>query len=193
VALFRQGDRHAAFSQLDLAATEQRGFAGFLSLHYLALANRWWEFGEPDRVRGLISSAAKYASNITNYEFRLQREQLVRDYEAWCTHNTPTTVEALEHLNAISTHDTRMAYLDHVSARWAASDPPNVEALKTALPFVAADATALDAMLARLVGLHLTELSNNDFVEAVQACNQFLTTGRPWEFSQGANPVPQPV
>jgi len=192
-ALFRQGDRHAAFKQLDLAAEQRQGFAGYFSLHCLALANRWWEFGEPNRVRGLIRSAAEYASHVENYEFRLQREQLVQDYDAWCAHKTPTVPEALDRLNAISAHDTRMAYLDHVSARWAASEPPNLEALETALPFVVSDATALDTMLARFIGLRLTELNKDDLVEAMQACNQFLTTGRPWEFSRGEKPVPRPV
>jgi hypothetical protein len=189
-ALFRQANRAAAFRRLDLAAEERQGFAGFFSLHYLALANRWWEFGKADRARNLISLAAESASHVRDYEFRVQREQLVRDYETWCTHETPTFGEALDCLNAISTHDTRMAYLDHVSARWAGSNPPNLEALKAALPFVASDATALDSMLARLIGLRLAEFSNDDFVEAVQACSQFLTSGRPWEFSRGANAVP---
>jgi len=185
-ALFRQGDCLSAFLKLEEAAQEPHGFAGFFALHYLALANRWQEFGIPTRCQALIEEAANCASHVQSYEFREQREQLVKEYRSWCNQETPTLPEAIERLSAFEAYETRMAYLEHISARWAATQPPNLDAIEAVLFLALSDPTVLDGLLARFVGLQLKKLADRDLAEAIRACNQFLTSGRPWNFFQPA-------
>ena len=74
------------------------------------------------------------------------------------------------------------AYLDYVSSRWAApSENQNWEGLKALVPLALTDGTTLDAILGRLVGLRVQQLSDEDLDEAIRICTESLATGRPWD------------
>jgi hypothetical protein len=80
-----------------------------------------------------------------------------------------------------------MAYIDHLSARWTwPPDKPNWEGLKALVPLTLGDATTLDAVLGRLFGLRIRQLSDEALSEAIRICAAHLTSGRPWRLGSGA-------
>ena len=89
-------------------------------------------------------------------------------YARWLDQPTPDTETALGTLAQMADNDTRLAYIDHVSARWSAPGARNPDGVKALIPLVLADTTTLDALLGRLVGAALDRLSNADVTEAIR-------------------------
>jgi hypothetical protein len=179
-ALFRQERIAEAFEMLQEASRLQSGFAGYGTLTFLSLANRCYEFGDPDliyepiwgsdRSASLLDKAEELAEKVRDWEFRQERIKLVNDYREWATADTPDIDTVLTTLSETSDPDTRRAYKDHVSARWASPSRPNVEGLKKLLPSVLGDATMLDTVLGRLFGLALGQFTHGDVAEAIRLC-----------------------
>jgi len=72
--------------------------------------------------------------------------------------------------------------IDHLSARWSwPPNQPNWEGLKALVPLALGDGTTLDAVLARLYGLHLDRYNAAETAALIDTCAKHLTTGRPWE------------
>lgn len=187
-ALFRQGRTDEAFEALSEAGRRRSGFAGYGTLALLSLANRCYEFGQPERAdepiwgsyqdTSLLQGAEELGRNVREREFREERLRLVQDYREWAMQSTPDVDTVLATLAETTDADTRRAYKDHVSARWASPNSPNREGLKKLVPMALADATTLDAVLGRLFGLSLSQLTRDDLADAVRICCVSLITDR---------------
>jgi hypothetical protein len=152
----------------------------------LSLANRCYEFGDPARAvasdwgsnldTSLLNGAAVLASRVRDAQFREEREQLVKDFHTWSNSNTPDIETVIDTLSEMPNSDARALYIDHVSARWASPDSQNRAGIKqlvlTALP----NATVLDAILGRLFGLSVSQLSDADLATAIRTCAANLLT-----------------
>jgi hypothetical protein len=182
-----------ALAQVQEADRLDIGMAGFGSVTLLSFADRCFELGRPDcpfspiwgpkRDIVLLDGAMGIAQTVRDPRFRAERLQLVEDYRTWASAETPGTPEALAAVAAMPAYDTRMAYISHVSARWSwPPDRPNREGLKALVPLALADSATLDAVLGRLLRLHLGLLDDGQVAKAVGICAQQLATGRPWEF-----------
>jgi hypothetical protein len=109
--------------------------------------------------------------------------RLVEAYSEWVSCGVPDPEQAPSDLPV--EHDIRAAYIDYASARWSRpQDAPAWGALKSLVPLVLLDGTVLDATLARLIGLRLNALTDQELDEAARVCAASLTTGRPWELGQ---------
>jgi hypothetical protein len=194
-ALFWQGQTDDAFAALHKAAELPSGFAGYATITLLALANRCYEFGLPERafepIWGwghdtiLLDGAMNQAAQVRDLQFRDKRVQLVQAYHQWSQQGVPDieTVRAI--LSQTLDPEARRVYKDHVSARWARPvDGPQLDGLKALVPLVLADGTTLDAVLGRIVGLRLRTLSDADLAEAIRICATSLATSKPWEFGK---------
>jgi hypothetical protein len=64
--IYRQGDRQGALDTLAGLDHMPNGFAGYAVLHNLALANRWFELGEPGawHVTTLVDLAGQHAGLV---------------------------------------------------------------------------------------------------------------------------------
>src|SRR5207249_446084 len=103
--------------------------------------------------RSLFESAAANAAAVRDPGFRLERMRLVLEYLDWWHAETPDVERAQAELAKIADRDARLAYIDHVSARWSrAPDQVSWESLKWLVPLALPDGTTLDAVLGRLVG-----------------------------------------
>jgi hypothetical protein len=190
-ALFRQGKTSEAFEALSEAGRQRIGFAGYGVLTLLSLANRCYEFGHPEcadepkwgsnQDTTLLNGAEDLARNVREQKFRQERLKLVQDYRRWAVESTPDADTVLSILSETPDPDTRRAYKDHVSARWASPSSLNREGLKKLVPTALADATTLDAVLGRLFGLSLGELTRDGLAEAVSICAAHFLTDRPGE------------
>ncbi|MCZ7567096.1 MAG: AAA family ATPase [Ardenticatenaceae bacterium] len=194
-ARFRLGDAVGAFDALQGVSRLSSGFAGYGTVTLLSLANRLWEFGRQDQLQvpvwgwgtTLVAMAEQAVSQVRAPDFRAERQQLVEHYLTWANQETPDVEVALTTLDAIPDPDTRLAYIDHVSSRWAwPPENPNWEGLKTVVPLALADATTLDTVLGRLVGLFLRRgaLDDAQLATAIDICATHLTTARPWELGK---------
>src|SRR5262249_8659264 len=63
---FHAGRAPEALAALEEAEGIRRGFAGFSTLHILALASRWLEFGQPARARAAANRAEEVATQVQN-------------------------------------------------------------------------------------------------------------------------------
>jgi hypothetical protein len=186
-ALFRHGLTADAIHELDEASTQPRGFAGYATVTLLSLASRWWEFGLSGwpSVQNLINDSALQAEQVRDTQFRVERIELVRMYRKWSLESAPSTASVLATLSATPDPDTRRVYKDFISARWSGRvDGPNPDGLKALLPTALADGTMLDAILGRLFGLAIGQLSNAELLEAIRLCTTHFTSNRPWELGQ---------
>jgi hypothetical protein len=188
-----QGDRTSAFATLESATGHDGGFAGYISAHLLTLASRWLEFNAPDRIDplGLMTRALSQARRVRDPHFNAERQKLVGLYRLWLTQHTPDWAELSAMLRSTPDADTRRAYKDLVTARWAAEgrwDDWGPVVIATL-----ADATALDFVLARLAGRTVQrhrsgvlDLSDDELREAVDLCALRFATSRPWNSTVAA-------
>lgn len=196
-ALFYQGAVAEAYDQLYQTAEMNTGYAGYGSVTLLALANHLCAFGLPDKATqpiwgddhniSLLDGALGQAERVVDPDFRWARECLVKAYLDWWESDLDDTGTALAAAPHIPDHDTRMAYLEHLSARWVGlSDHPNWEGLKALVSLALLDATALDTVLARIVGVWMqTHTFTDDALrDAIRICAKQLATARPWELGQ---------
>ena len=180
------------FDALKETASMSMGFAGYATVNLLSLANRCFEFGMPDQISApiwswgttLLNEAMNQAHKVRDPEFRNERIALVQSYNAWMSQSTPDIETVREMLSKTPDPDTRRVYKDLMSARWSQPDHPNLEGLKALVPMALADGTLLDAVLARLFGLCIGQLSDEDVAEAIRICMAHLATSRPWELGQ---------
>jgi hypothetical protein len=194
-ALFRQGETDKAFETLSEAGRLRTGFAGYGALTLLSLADRCYEFDEPERVdapvwglhqdTSLLAGSEHLAQGVQDPAVRKGRLRLVGAYRNWATADTPDLDSALTTLSEIADPDTRGIYVDHVTARWASPSSLNREGLKLLVPMVLTDATTLDAVLGRLFGLDLGRLGHDDLTEAIRLCaDYFINNRRPGRSEQ---------
>jgi hypothetical protein len=181
-AHFRQDNKEMAFDELKKAAQQPRGYAGYTTVSWLSIATRWLEFGFKEKAIEIINQAISQASYIRDPDFRMARMKVANFYYEWLHQETPKVEDALTTLASIVDQDTRMAYIDHVSARWCSNN--NWTGLETLLSSALGDATTMDALLGRLFGLRLHELSDDDLKEAFLVCSRYFTTARPWELGK---------
>ena len=120
----------------------------------------------------------------------------------WLPQAVPAPAEVPARLDRMPDRDMRLAFIDHLSARWAAHGVPpapwpvvppsaapgetNWPGLKALVPLGLSDATTCDALLARLVAARSYALSPGDTDALITACARDLATGRSWEFGSPA-------
>jgi hypothetical protein len=189
-ALFRHEDAEQAVETLQRVGRLWSGFAGYGTLALLSLANRCYEFGEPRLVdepkwdpsgTSLFDAAEDVARNVRDARFREERLKLVEDCRGWAVVDIPDVDSVLDALSEMPDPDTRRVYKDYVTARWASPSGDNREGLKRLVPVVLADATTLDAVLGRLIGLSLDELTDDDVTQAIHLCANYFMVERSWE------------
>jgi hypothetical protein len=193
-ALSWQGEADQAFEVLKAASRVPTGYAGYGTITLLSLANRCWELGRSttaaqpvwgwDGDIALLDRAKNLAHAVRDPTFREERISLVKAYFTWLDKPTPDIVAVRTMLAETLDPYVRSLYTDHVSARWAQGNKPNVAGLKALIPLVLADSTTLDAVLGRLFGLRVRYLDDDELAEAIHACQEKLTTGRPWKLGQ---------
>jgi len=143
--------------------------------------NRWWELGLADQSPRLEALAGHWATQVRDQSFRAARVALVAAYQQWATPPPPDRATALRALRELASRDQRLAYIDHLAARWAAPDARDPDGIKALIPDALSDATTLDAVLGRLVGVRLADLTDDDLAQAIAICARFCLSGRPWE------------
>jgi hypothetical protein len=180
-ALFRDGDQPAALRALQLASEASSAFAGFAAIGLLTLQNRWHEFGLADQSPQLDTLASTWAAQVRDQPFRAARLALVEAYQRWAASPLPDRSTALALARAMTSRDQRLAYIDHLAARWAAPDRNDADAIKALIPEALGDATTLDALLGRLVGLRRNDLNRGELAQAIAICRRFLISGRSWQ------------
>jgi hypothetical protein len=180
-ALFWQGNTAAALDALEEARRLSSGFAGYGTLTLLSLANRWYEFGAPERITTLLDEAAAVAGNVRDVQFRQERLQLVSDYRDWTMASTPDLDTALMTLARTQDPDVRNIYKGYVTARWVSLGSRNLDWVKQLVPLALSSATTLDTVLGRLFGPALGQLSNADLAEAIRVCTTYLLVDQPGE------------
>jgi hypothetical protein len=163
-------------------------FAGYATIHVLELAARCCELGDSARAAalGLIAKAQAHAHRVRDPSFAAERQELVSRFEKWLQGASPAWADVALRLRTMPEADTRRAYKDLVSARWAADGQWNDWG--HLMVATLADATALDTTLARLFS-HLirrhhegfANLSNAALREAMDICAMDIATSRPWE------------
>ncbi|MEN9933832.1 MAG: hypothetical protein RLZZ387_411 [Chloroflexota bacterium] len=174
VALHRAGREAEAYLAVREAGSADKGYAGYATVTLLALANRWYDLGMPNRGEWpwglLLGWAEGEAGGVRAVAFREERLRLVAAYRAWAAREDLSDVDAaLAELDTMLERDIRLAYVEHLSARWAAAEPPVWEGLRRLVPLALSDGTALDAVLARLVGPRVRALSDADLVVCVES------------------------
>jgi hypothetical protein len=188
--LFWQGKCSEAFAALEDAGGQDTGYAGYGTLTLLSLANRCYEFGDPDRATrpvwgwghdiSLTDGAAALAARVRDPQFREERVKLVQDsFAAWSKAATPDAETALDSLAGMADPDVRGLYIDHVTARWASAGDDNREAIKKLVHAALPSATSLDTIMARLFGLSLGRLNDAQLAEAVRLCAAYLLVELP--------------
>jgi len=186
-ALFWHGRSDEAFAELAKPPRPAMSHAGYETITVLSLANRCIEFGQPEKARdsswlggfSLLEEATIQAMSVFDPQFRLERIALVNAYQQWLEQAAPNVDAALEALARITDYDTRLAYIDHLSARWSSPGERSLDGVKALIPLALTDATTLDALLARLVGPHLSRWSDEQVAEAVRVCAGGLTSSKP--------------
>jgi hypothetical protein len=183
--LHRRGPVDQAIRKLDKAGREPIGYKGYGVLHMLALANRWREFGDLPAGAKLIDRAKEEARQVGNERFREDRVELVAEFDAWWEQDRMATETALADLARIRDTDIRLAFLEHLSARWAsAAEGPNWQGLKALLPQVLVHGTGSfrDAILGRLFGVYLDKhrLTDDALTRAISICERQEMLSEPW-------------
>jgi hypothetical protein len=192
-AYFWQGDKNKGVELLHQAALTHEGFAGFMSVNLLSLANRWHEFGLPEKASelgagghgNLLNRAADYAERVRDPNFREERKALVAKYFQWFTQPVPGFEAVEETLAATPDPDARRVYKDLVSAQWLASgDAANISNLEQLVAASLSDETTLDTLLARLFVAQKDALTQQQVADIVDLCSADFMMGRPWETGQ---------
>jgi hypothetical protein len=184
-ALFRQGRVGDAEAELEVAVRLDMGYAGFATATLLALANRWVEFGRPEVARDLTALASQWAGRVRDPEFRGERIRLVETYVAWLDEPAPKHQSIASRMAQMPNPETRMAYVDYLSARWSASCARDIDALKSLVPMSLSDGTTLDAVLGRLFGIVASGLDDKELDAVIHICATQLATSRPWAMHGG--------
>jgi len=195
---FDKSLRLAAADQLRDVLTQPLGYAGYAAVSLVAIANRCLEMGLPleqvltqhdQESREILEAASQSAGYARDMTFRARRVLLVHAYRSeWLLQPPPPIAELPSRFARMPDRDMRLAYIDHLAARWAAPGEANWLALKEIVLFSLSDATTLDAILARLVGQRCTALSPDDVQRIIAACARDLATGRPWEYGARVSP-----
>jgi hypothetical protein len=174
--------------QLRQAEEQERGFAGYAVITLLSLVSRYLEFGfEPEtssQVDALLSSASWQAEQVRDVQFREERQDLVRRYQDWVRGDIPDRDTALTTLSATQDPEMRRVYKDFVSAHWVRPDHRDPDGIKALVSTTLADGTRLDALLGRLFGPIIHELSDNMLTEAISLCAEHFTSSQPWKLRQ---------
>jgi hypothetical protein len=179
-ALFRQHHFGDAEAELEAVAQLDMGYAGFATVTLLSLANRWVEFGRPELARELTARASLRAEQVQDPEFRRERVRLVDAYGAWLNEPTPARETIASKIAQMPDPETRMAYVEHLSARWSTSSARDVDALRSLVPTSLSDGTTLDAVLGHLFGIEASTLDDQELDEVIHICATQLSTSRPW-------------
>jgi hypothetical protein len=183
-ALFWQGWNDEAVSELRACENLQNGFAGYAVMTFLSLANRWLQFGDAARATNLAAEAMNYARRVLDAVFREERVRLVDNYLSWLKESLPVWDSVPTRIAAMPDPELRLAYIEQLSARWAAPNTQDAKALGELIPLVLSDGTTLDAVLGRYFGLVAGKLDEGSLLAAVRTCAAQLMTGRPWELGQ---------
>jgi hypothetical protein len=197
-AAFRTGNcgKEQAFSQLIAASSAPITYAGYGVLAIIALIDRCYEWGDPQRAedavwgpsgdRPLPDIAMDLAQRVYDPMFRQERIALVERHGTWSRERTGELATLPTRLAAITNPDERIAYLTHLSARWAAPSeaPAGLSNVKALVPLVLSDSTALDAVLGRLFAMARPNLDDDQLEEVAELTSDHLTTGRPWTLGQ---------
>jgi len=186
------GSRGQVLQAFRDAVARPLGYAGYASLGLLSLANRCIEMGVPlddlpvhqyGRTSTLLDEAVSSAAHVRDLTFRARRVLLVQTYrERWLPAPPPDPTALRVVLAQMPDRDMRLAYIEHLSARWLAPDVADGEALRELVPLALSDATTLDAVLARLVGRRLQQLTPSEVGRMIVVCACDLATGRPWDY-----------
>ncbi len=165
------------------------GFAGFLVIHLLSLANRWKEFGLPQRVSELrlIEQAREQAARVRDPAFGFERGELVKNYDTWWAKPPANSDDALAALAGITDSDARRVYKDLASATWTSSPVATGDDLKELVSASLSDGTATDFIFARLFALRLREhrmgthpFTDTELSDCIRVCEQQIAISRPW-------------
>lgn len=187
-AMFWRNRIQEAWSELAQAGPID-GFAGFLVIHLLSLANRWREFGLPQRVTELrlVEQAREQAARVRDPVFGVERGELVKNYDTWWTRPPTNSDDALAALAGIADPDARRVYKDLASATWIAPPADRGADLKELVSASLSDGTAIDFIFARLFALRLREhrIGTHPFTDAelsdcIRVCEQQIAISRPW-------------
>jgi hypothetical protein len=165
------------------------GFAGFLVIHLLSLANRWMEFGLPQRAHelGLVAQARQTAAHVLDPNFAWERGELVKNYETWWARPPANSDDALSALAGIVDADARRVYKDLASATWMWPPGQRVDELKELVSASLSDGTAIDFVFGRLFALRLRDhrlekhpFTDSELADSIRVCEQQIATSRPW-------------
>jgi len=185
-----------AFSLLITASAVPITYAGYGVMATLALIDRCHEWGQPERAdlhvwgrsgdRSLAEIAMDFAQRVYDPEFRWEPQWLVEIHGDWSHEPAGEPASLSARVAATANSDQRIAYLTHLSARWAApSEAPEGSAkVKALVPLVLFDNTALDAVLGRLLAMAAPQLDVDQLVQVAELVSAHLTTERPWSFGQ---------
>jgi hypothetical protein len=189
---YRLGRTADAFALLRQASAQPTTYAGYAVTGVLGLIDRCYEFGDPNRARrrewgpdadaSLVDMAVDFARRVHDPNFRRERVGLVERHEAWSQQVPPEPGLLSNALPGGHDPDERMAYLGHVSARYAAQSDASAASvrLKALVPVALFDSTALDTVLGRLVAV-LTDDLGEEMEDLVRLTSTEFTTGRPWK------------
>ncbi len=197
-AAFRTGNCGAeqAFSQLISASSAPVTYAGYGVLATLALIDRCHEWGDPQRAedavwgpsgdQSLPDIALDLAQRVSDPVFRQERLALIEQHRTWSREPAGELASLPARLAAIANADERIAYLTHLSARWAAPSeaPADLPKVKALVPLVMFDSTALDAVLGRLLAMAGPQLDDDQLEDVAKLTTDHLTTGQPWTLGQ---------
>jgi energy-coupling factor transporter ATP-binding protein EcfA2 len=194
-AIFRQGLIDKAFSLLREASTAPPTYAGYGVMAILTLIDRCYEFGDPGQAdrpmwgphgnRSLLDMAVDVAGRVYDPDFREERLTLVRHHRTWSQEAAWDPEIAGRRLSDIVYPETRSAYINHVSARWASpADPVGARRLNALVSLALHESTTLDAVLGRLFALRCPELRDEHLGAIVDLTAAAFTTGRPWRLGQ---------
>jgi hypothetical protein len=200
-AIFVRGNADGAMATLIDASRRRPGFAGYTSAAYMALASRCLQFGRgdvigqaiwgPDANRSLDNLTRDAAGRIMDLDFRAERGALVERYASWLKEPQPDIRAIHEFIGVTPDPDSRRTYKELASARWAAANTPDARTwLKALVPMVLEDTTTLDAMLARVLGPHLSAMPDSELKTIADLVADRFTTGRPWDMGV---PLKRPI
>ena len=183
-ALFRQGESQKALNAMTQKMRPSQASAGYATLTVLAMIDRCFEMGHADIAieqvwrnshLSLIEEAAVQAQTVYDPPFKEQRNKLVTKYCEWGARSLSKVTQIPIMLNVYQDNDTRMAYINHLAARWAGmQEGPNLPALKSLIVSALNDGTTLDALLARFIGLNLNNLNDDELNEVIRITEKSL-------------------
>jgi hypothetical protein len=187
-ALFWRNRTEEALNELEQAGPID-GFAGFLVIHLLSLANRWREFGLSQRAHELrlVERACEQAARVLDPAFGWERGELVKNYDTWSDRPPANSDDALSALAGIAEADARRVYKDLASATWMSPPGARVDDLKELVSASLSDGTAIDFIFARLFALRLREhrmgtrpFTDAELSDSIRVCEQQIAISRPW-------------